>query len=174
MAQARAKSHKSKRVEGRTWEGDDLIHDASAHGGLGDAHGFSHFTAEEVAEDYGLPLEFVAAQLLEVGVPNDKLRLAEPLKRFCSKQQLQELVGSVGSADPIAVRETLVDLTLREFSETGEFDTLVGRPPPDHLLALCQRAKIAALLGVESRILQEDYAKLRNEFEHDPYFSIHR
>jgi hypothetical protein len=162
MARERARELASKRVEGRTWEGEDAVFDYTAHGGLGDEGGFPHFTPEEIAEDYDVPLETVAASMLRVGIPKDKLRLSEPLKRFCTLEQSNELCAILGwlSADPIAAHEELTELTLRELSETGEVDV-----SPSTLVKLCRQCEIDALLGEDTRILTVDYDRLMREVD---------
>lgn len=152
QVRARAKTLYDNRVVGRTWEGDDLVHDASAYGGYGDEAGVPHYTVEELADDYRLPVETVCAQLLELGVTPQQLQIRTPVKSFCSSQQLAQLAEILTSADPIAARESYVDLTLRELAEER-----VTELSADQLLWLCKKNKIAAVLGVETRVLVDDY-----------------
>ena len=167
QARARAAALRERRVKGRTWDGEDLVHDATAHGGWGDAAGLAHFTAEELADDYRLPLETVCAQLLELGVAPDRLGLRAPVKSFCTQQQLGALLEILGSADPIAARESFVEQTLSELVEEGRVADGLG---PEQLLALCRSHDIPAALGVETRVRVEDYAKLLDVAEREAAF----
>ena len=144
-----------RRVEGRDWEELDAF--------AGEGAGMSEFTPEELAEDYALPLETIVAQMLSLGVDPKRLKTSSPVKGVCSQSQLTELLGFLGSTDPIAAREALCESTLDELAEALPLSS-------EQLLALCQREQIGAVLGVETRIQAEDYASLIDSVEREIAF----
>ena len=55
--------------------------------------------AEELAEDYSLPLESVLTFMLSIGVDAKRLRTNAPVKSFCTQQQSGELLAFLGSGN---------------------------------------------------------------------------
>jgi hypothetical protein len=150
VAAARAKGV----VEGRSWDGIYLSDQD------GEGAGMPEFTAEELSEDYQLPLETVVTALLSLGVDATRLSVRQPIRQMCTNQQEAELLAFLTSADPIACREELCESTLSELAETT-FPELTA----DELLRLCEQQQIKTVLGVETRVFAEDYEALANSAE---------
>ena len=160
QANARARELNARRVEGRTWEELEVTNMD------GEGAGMSEFTAEELAEDYQLPLETIIAALLSYGVDPKRLRIDAPVKSVCAAQQLTELLHFVGSADPIACREELCESTLEELAEAPDA-TLTN---PEDWLRLCRTNSISANLGVMTRVLKADLPALLDAAEREAAF----
>lgn len=63
-------------MKGRSWEGID------------ESAGLSSFTAAEIAEDYGLPLETVMTEIKRLGLNlNAMSPVDSPIKSVCSEDQ---------------------------------------------------------------------------------------
>ena len=159
QASTRAKELNAKRVEGRTWEEMD-VSDMEGSGA-----GMAEFTADELAEDYQLPLETVCAALLSYGVDIKRLRIDTPIKSVCSKQQLSSLLHFLGSADPIACREELCEDTLTELAESPDVELTA-----EALLQLCRANQISAVLGVDTHVKIEDVQTLLDAAEREAAF----
>jgi hypothetical protein len=160
QASARAKYLNDRRVEDRTWDEIDVS-------GLdGDGAGMAEFTPAELAEDYQLPLETVCAALLSYGLDVARLRVHAPVKSVCTNSQVNELLNFVGSADPIACREELCESTLAELAEQPDVEVTA-----EQLLKLCHANQISAVLGVETRIRQEDVTLLLDAAESEAAFA---
>lgn len=69
--------------------------------------------------------------------------------------QVSELLAFLGTADPIAERERLIDETLQQLGE--DFDLA-----EDELRQLCEEEGIPLVLGVQTCISCEDYSALLN------------
>lgn len=150
QASRRAAELHAKRVDGRSW--DDM------HAHEGEGAGMAEFTPEELAEDYGLPLETVCEQMLALGVEAKRLDMRAPVKGACTQQQQAELLAFLGSADPIAAREELCDRTLSEMADSLPLSE-------EQLLALCRQNEIRTVLGAETRIRADDHASLLDAAE---------
>jgi len=138
-------------VAGRSWEALDAG-DGSAEGD--DSAGLSAFTPEEVAEDYGLPLETVVMELGHLGIDLSTVRPSEsPIRSFCSTQQIKDLLQFVATTDPIAAREALADSTLEELSAEQPLSA-------EALSDLCEQHGIPLVLGVQTRLPTVDFAAL--------------
>lgn len=144
QATQRAASLHAQRVDGRTWEESD---------GADDAWGMGQFTAEELAEDYNLPLEAVVEAILSAGVDRQRFKLRRPVKEVCSSTQLTELLGFLGTADPIALNDELCDSTLSDIAD----DSLLTA---EQLIQLCARNEISVVLGEDTRVRQKELPTL--------------
>jgi len=138
----------ASRVEGRTWE------ETSEH--EQDPAGMAQFTAEEIGEDYQVPVEAVCAELANLGITPDRLKVRQPVKSFCTPAQVELLLQFVSTVDPIAAREEYVESTLAEIAEEELNGALTGA----QLVLLCSAHGISAVLGPESRVRYEDHPRL--------------
>ena len=133
---------------------------ATAPSDMGEGEGASmdEFTPEELADDYGLPLETIVEFLLDNGVEAKRLAVNAPVKGVCTQLQLSELLAFLGSSDPIAAREVLCESTLSELADA----TLLSA---DELLALCKREDIRTVLGADTRIKDDEQSVLLDAIE---------
>lgn len=139
-----------KPVDGRTWNSLDGIDDERA-----DDAGLRDFTPSEVAEDYGLPVETVLATMSQLGVEVEEGTADAPIKATCTDAHVSELLAFVSSADPIAAREELADLSLLELA-----DELPAAIDAEVLLRLCAQHEIALVCGASTRLPHDEYAAL--------------
>lgn len=154
-------------VEGRDWEelqgvAGDEVEDASNNwkttGSGSDRGGLNAFTPREIAEDYNFPLEAVMTELETQGVVKiDESNRDElpntPVRQVASARQLTELLAFLATADPIALREELVDETVGELA--GELSL-----PEATLEALCEAEGIPLVLGGQTHLNREDFDAL--------------
>ena len=168
----RASALNARRVEGRSWEGFEILseEEQSLNGVVegGSGVGMAEYTAEELAEDYQLPIETVVESMLQLGVDVARLRknLRKPVKSVCSSQQLRELMAFLGGADPIACREALCERTLDEIAE----EETPGLTSAQLLQLVSQEEAVAQVLGVEARLGTAEYAQLIERAEREIAF----
>ena len=165
MASARDAAYVA--VEGRDWEelqgtGGEEVEDASNNwrttGSGSDRGGLNAFTPREIAEDYNFPLEAVMTELQTQGVikideSNRDALPNTPVREVASSRQLTELLAFLATADPIALREELVDETV------GELASELAVPEAT-LEALCDAEGIPLVLGNQTRLVREDFDAL--------------
>lgn len=145
----RESNEKLDRVVGRTWEDFEIALEEDEHIGLG------HFTAEETAEDYRFPIDFVLQTIYKTGVPQASIEENRPLNHFCSRQQLDEILSELHGHDPIEVTEAYVDQTIAEMAQD-----IVPPITPAQILRLCGTLNITTLRGEETCLQGEDYEEI--------------
>lgn len=154
-------------VEGRDWEelqgvASEEVEDASNNwrttGSGSDRGGLNAFTPAEIAQDYNFPLEAVMTELqtqgfVKIDAANRDALPNTPVRQICSARQLTELLAFLATADPIALREELVDETVGDLAA----DLGVGEAT---LEALCEADGIPLVLGGQTRLAREDFDAL--------------
>lgn len=99
----------------------------------------------DVAEDYGVPEEFVVDVMMALEIPEKRFGL--PIRQACSAEQIEQMLTLLTTFDSGDLRERYSDYTLLELAENHEVDM-------ESLMDVCIEAGIVVWKGESQRLLK--------------------
>ena len=124
----------------------------------------SKMTLEEVADDYGFPIEFIMDVLCRWGV-SPPINELDRLGDVVTGEQAYALSEALTTCDPASVRDFYLAETLEELADE------LGVTLAD-VFSVCGRYRLSLPLGAETHLTRDDYKLLLKELEKDEKLAI--